>query len=426
MKKTYLYFLPGLLALTLSCSREAPFVGTEPETSDMGSVSKEALDVDVRVSSVIQISKDATRAGNENFKIGDFNVVFTREGASQPTAKYKYSEMPSVVTLPAGNYVCTATYGENRNAAWDSPYILGQSETFTVKAGEIVSSLDPIECRMENVMVTVEFGALLRETMSDDSYVEVSVGSDALKFTLAEVDGERAGYFRHSGETTLVATFKGTVNYQPTEQTCIQSSVKKGNHYRFTFRAFRHEAGSEGGIEGEIRVDGSVDVTNVERGVPVDEDPILDDNERPREDDDDPKPPVTQNPPTITAEAPINLDKSNTVGEGSNVVLHFASSSAGGFTGFTCDIVSSKLTPAELKGVGLSDHLDLVNTEESMVTALTNLGFPVNVGSKKSEDIVLTNFIPLMQALGPCEHKFVLKVTDENGTTEKTLILNIE
>lgn len=422
MKKRDIILLTALVGLAASCSKESPFIG-ESGSEETGQLAKSALEVDVRLSNLIEVKKGSATRATERPAIntGDFNMVFTREGASSPAARYKFSEMPEVVTLPAGKYTCTATIGENRNAAWDSPYVVGRSETFEVKAGGITSTVAPIECRLENVMVTVDFSALLRESMSKESYVDIQVGDDVLRYTLDEVDNNRAGYFRHSGETTIVATFNGDVDGQPTSRTYTQTNVQKGNHYLFTFRMHRHDGESEGGMEGTVTVDATVDVTNVDRGIPVDEDPVLDDNERPREDGDDLAP--ADKAPEIKANKGIDIDGVNVMQEGSEVVLTITSFADAGITKLTCDIISEKLTPAELATVGLSDHLDLVNTDAAMIEPLTNLGFPVNVGGQKLVTFNLTKFVPLMKALGACEHKFKLTVEDANGETVKTLTL---
>ena len=93
-----------------------------------------------------------------------------------------------------------------------------------------------------------------------------------------------------------------------------------------------------------------------------------------------------------------------------------------GITAFDVDIISDKLTPEELEGVGLAAHMDLVNPG-SLEEPLSGLGFPVNVGGEKSVEFNITGFLPMLGALGAAEHTFKLTVTDETGTTEKELKL---
>ena len=107
MKKSYIFSFLAAAALVTGCSKENPFGG---ENSGEGQVLKSALAMELNTDENIR-QKPATRA---DVSLDDFTVVFTKDGV--PVAKYKYSEMPEVVSLPAGDYTCSATYGENRIA----------------------------------------------------------------------------------------------------------------------------------------------------------------------------------------------------------------------------------------------------------------------------------------------------------------------
>lgn len=421
MKKSYIFPFLAAAALVTGCSKENPFNG---ENSGEGQVLKSALAMELNTDENIR-QKPATRA---DVSLDDFTVVFTKDGV--PVAKYKYSEMPEVVSLPAGDYTCSATYGENRIAEWESPYYLGQSETFSVEPYEITSYIDPIECKLENVKVTVTFDPVLVSRMSADSYVEVKVGAnDGLNYTTAEATSGKAGYFLHTAETTLVATFYGTIDGAETVETKSYKDIQRGCHYKLNFKL--HDGGdgnASGDIDGEVVLDASVTVVDIERNVTVDDELVdVDKNEHPNEGNGDTPPgpgPVDPEPeaPAIEAEAPVDIDGVNDGNSLSSCVINVHSSADGGVTAFTCDIVSEKLTPEELKGVGLSDHLDLANTPAELEPVLAGLGFPVNVAGQKDVQFVITGtFLGLMEALGECEHHFVLTATDANGTTTKTL-----
>lgn len=98
------------------------------------------------------------------------------------------------------------------------------------------------------------------------------------------------------------------------------------------------------------------------------------------------------------------------------------------FSSFTVDIISDKvLPPSELIGVGLTDHLDLINPgqyEES----LKNFGFPTGskITGSKSISFDISDFMGLLTLLnkeGNCD--FRLNVTDASGTTTKTIQLYV-
>lgn len=415
-----LYIVASLAAglFLTSCSSENPFGGNEGE----GQLLKAALAVDIDVDDVVR-NNAATRADAE---LDDFKVVFSREGDSQPTAKYSYGDMPEIVTLPAGKYTCTATYGENRPAEWESPYFLGKSETFDIRAFEITSYIEPIICSLENIKVTVDFDATLRNAMSDDSFVEVKVGgSSALNYGIGEADSQKAGYYMYSDELTLVAVFNGTVDGANLVETKSLKNIQKGNHYKIKF-TLHQGPGSDpvGDANTDVAVDASVTVVDVARNISLGSESLLDEEgDRPTEGGGEvnpPNPPVN-NPPTIIGQSPLNLDGINDGASISSCVINVHSSAQGGFQSLTCDIISEKLTPEELATMLLSDHLDLVNTPSEMQEMLTNLGFPVCVGGKSDATFDITPFLGVLGALGQCEHHFVLTVTDANGTTSKTL-----
>ena len=428
MKRSYIYSLLGGCLLMVSCQKEQPF--SPDPISEEGQLVKSALAVSLTDESLVR-----TRS---NTLLSDFDVMFTKKGDSQPMAKYKYSEMPDVVTLPAGTYTCTATYGELYPVAWEAPYMVGESSEFEVKPMEITSYIEPIVCKLENIMVTVTFDPTLTNRMGDDVFVDVKVGaSEALRFTKAEVEAGKAGYFMYANENTMVAVFEGTVDGSKTSETkTLKNEVKKGYHYILNFHPHPGSDPNMGGdMEADLRVEASVQKIDINCDVPTIEDEILDDNERPREGDDegdDPTPP-TQELPTITADSPIDLDKVNPVDpETSKVVLHMNSSAEGGFTKFECVIVSDNLTPAELESVGLSDRLDLVNNTrfvdgktEDVKEILEALGLPVSTGGKSSVDFDLTGFLPMIAIFGSAEHHFVITVGDANGEVTKTLKLKI-
>lgn len=430
MKTSYILPLLAAAALVTGCSKEDPFGGRE---EGEGRFLKSSLSMDINADGLVN-TRGVTRAGVDA-DIDDFTVIFTREGNSQPVAKYRYGDMPEVVALQAGTYTCTATYGENRQAEWESPYFLGVSETFEVVPEEIVSYVAPIECRLENIKVTVDFDAALRTAMSADSYAEVKVGSSsALRYGLAEADAQKGGFFMHQEEITLVAVFNGTVDGVETVETKSLRNIDKGNHYKITFRLHPDGTGDgTGDVNANVTVDASVSVVDVEGNVTVGDDVILDDNERPKEDDgeDPPTPPVPPvgDAPVIAAQAPADIDAVNEtslfVGTGNQCIINVKSTAEGGITVFTVDIDSDTLTPDELEGVGLGSHLDIAETPDELAAILSSeaFGFPVNVKGQSEVAFNLTQFIPMLNALGAGTHKFHFVVSDANGTTKKTLTL---
>lgn len=419
MKKIYLIPLLSAGLLLAGCSKENGFESSDDE----GQVLKSALDVSMP-SDQSQIV--VTRAGSD-VDLSQFKINFIKTGESVATQSYTYGEMPEVVTLKAAEYRATAELGQDREAEWENPYFKGESKPFEVRPFEITSFIDPIECELLNIKVTIAFDESLAAAMSADSYVEVKVGDNSgLNFTSAEATAAKAGYFRHTNETTLVATFHGTVNGSEIVESKSYNDIAKGRWYKLTFKLHTNHGGDPtGGAEGSVTVDASVTTEDVNMDVVIGEDEPLDDSERPKEDDpDDPTPPTPGDTkaPEITPEGNVVFDEVMNVNASSECKFSISSTAEGGFTVLTCDIISPNLTAEELAGVGLASHIDLV-TPGSLESGLVGLGFPVNVGGKDKVDFNLSQFMGLMAVFGPNRHEFKLTVSDANGTTVKSLIL---
>lgn len=421
MKKIYIIPLLAAGLLATGCSKENPFTSDD---NGEGQVLKSSLDMSVSGNDV-QVNPVATRA-DADVDVNDFNVHFIKTGQTISTKSFKYGEMPEVVTLPSGEYTVTATLGEDRVAEWENPYFTGQSETFEVNPMEITSYISPIECSLRNIKVTIEFDPLLKQAMSEDAFVEVKVGDNSgLNYTAAEASEGKAGYFRHTDESTLVATFQGNINGSKVVETKSYSDIKKGCWYKLTFKLHDHNGSASGSVGTEIQVDAHVDVTDVNADVDIAFDDPLDDNDRPHwGGGDEPDPPVPGQAPQILAvTSGMVFDTPWNVTSGTECKFRIESSADGGIQELTCDIISDALTPDELAGVGLAQHLDLVNTPADMAGALSGLGFPVNVGGQKTVNFDITSFMPMMAVFGSQMHQFKLYVKDANGETTKILKL---
>lgn len=407
---------------------ENAFEGGE---SGEGRILKSALDVSLNNEDNVRITRDSENGNSVN--VGDFSVAFMQN--QTVASEYTYSEMPEVVTLPAGKYTCNATYGDDRSNDWESEayhgYYLGTSNEFTVAANSITSSIDPIVCRLQNVKVSVTFDNLLASNV-EEPQVSVKVDTQSpLVFTKDKVDEEAVAYFRCTGEQTLVATFSAKIEGSDVSTTQTYTNIVPGSHYRLNFRLHDAENSVTGASSIAVSLETHVTVDNVDQGIST-EDQIVEVNpdehpsEGPAEDPNDPgnndDPIVSDEAPSIVGVAPVDLNNVNDGNSITSCILNVHSSAEGGITAFTCDIVSEKLTAEELEDMGLSKHLDLVNPGAS-AEPLSGLGFPVNVGGQHDVKLDLTGFLGLMKALGQCKHEFVITVADANGSTTKTLSL---
>lgn len=408
----------ALLAGACACSQDEPF---NKQEDGEGFLNRDAMAVEFKNSEYLVRS---------DVNMGDFQVQIRKKsaiGQGELVKQYAYSEMPEIVALPTGDYTINAVYGSNPIADWDSPYYLGNSD-FSIEADKVTDDMDPVVCKLSNIRVTINFDQALAETMGDNVKVSVKVGqTGALEFT-KDTQGH-SGYFAFTpGSQTITATFTGIVDGDEISETKAYDNASPGNHYKVNFSL--HQAGGEdpGTISAGVTVDATVETVDMTENIvpgqnyekddmrPVEEDPT-------QPDDPTPPTPTDGNAPLITAEAPVDLNSRNDVIADMNCVLHVTSEAEEGITVFIVDINSATLTPAELEGVGLSSHLDLVNPDPEIVEGLEGLGFPVYVGGQKDVTFDISQFLPFLNVLGAADHDFKLTVGDANGTTIKTLQL---
>lgn len=442
MKPQYIFSILAAVLLFTGCAMESPF-----QEKGQGKILKSALDVKVNVDENVH----ATKASDDNLNLDDFVIKFIQDGKT--AAEYKYSEMPDIVILSEGKYVCSASYGVNLSAAWDSPYYYGESKPFDVVAYEITGNIDPIVCRLGNVKVTVAFDESLASRVSGDASVNVKLdNTNSLDFNEDKISKGNAGYFKHGNESTLVAVFTGTIDGAAISTTKYINDIQNGSHYKLTFRLHDSDNTGTGSSSIKVVLDTSVtsDDYNPDGVTTDDEEVVVDPNEHPNEGEvvnpDDPNVPdnpddpnVPDNPddpnlPEITVNSPV---KFGTVNEGEDMdecIIVVTSHAELGIQYFTCKI---ETTNGELKGLlekmfpnedeGSSDIiLDLAHTPGSYADDLGGfLGFPINVAGKPNVEMELTNFLPALSGFSGI-HQFDLAVTDDNGNVTKTLIIKYE
>lgn len=437
--KGIIYSLSAVAFLT-GCSMEETFQNGTPKST--GTLMTKCLAPKWGNTEGINIS---TRAGVPS--TDDFNVVISRKTnareAAQGSVKYKYGEMPEVLTLPVGDYKVYAHHGENKPAEWDSPYYYGESE-FSIDANKITDNVDPIVAKLSNIRVTIVFSASLLSAMSPDSKVEVRVGDQGvMEFTQSET---RSAYFKHVNKSqSLTATFTGTVDGSEVVETEGFDNVAPGNHYRITFRMHGIDEDKPGTVTAGVTVDASVETINMNQTVDGEGEEYLDDDKRPQQGGkDDPTPPTPDDPdaPKPTAEAlepsgefagydKLNLDGDNEITDHLYCAWKVVSHAEGGFDKFDVEINSTTLTPGELSGVGLKNESDdpkifkmNLITPGDNESALNRLGFPVNVFGMEEAEFNITGFLTLMKALGEGSHEFKLTVGDSNGEEEFSIKLH--
>lgn len=423
MKKLFNIFallLMGFAGVVSSCDKEEPFV-IQPDSKGSGQVSFRKM--------LVEVQNEENIVRSATVDVNTFRVTVTNTRTQEPAWAGTYGEMPEVLTLPVGNYEVVVNSDSNPDAEWESPYFEGK-QSFVI-AEDAITTVDPVVCKLANVKVTVIFDDSLKAVMGQDCKVTVmACDNGRLEYLPSE---SRSGYFKFiekAGSTpTMIATFSGTVDENYEENFRTYTAVKPGNHYKITYTlkgVNPNVPEASGTITPGIYVDSQVTTVDMTIDVVVDDDILNDDmrpNEGDKEDPSTPDDPVTPGAetPQITLNPGLSFDSPNTVVPDMEAVIYVHSSHPAGLTGFTVDIESTTLTKDVLEGVELTDHLDLVNPG-IYNDKLKGLGFPTYVeGQTDPSPMSLTDFLPMLEALGAGTHKFHLNVTDANGTTKKTL-----
>lgn len=415
------------------CEKESGFLFNDGE----GQLNCRSLTVDY-INSGRQV-----RAGG--IDTGDFTVNFVN--ADNVVVKnYLYSEMPEVVALPVGEYTINAQYGDNPVSEWEAPYYFGESKSsFSIKAGEITDDVDPVECSLSNIKISVNIDDMGLGILGEDAKVVVRAGNKG-ELTFDKSKQGVAGYFRYvANSNSITATFSGTVDGVYIEGvTKAYDNANAGNAYTINFTVSKPDNAEPGDIQvgdGDntgIDIDATIAIQDENKVIDPNEpdDNILIDDMRPTQDpdnngdnqggnqgsgndnqggnqsgDDNKGPKVQGLSDGLVLNGSVDIDS----------ISEFAFDvvSNTGITAFNIHIESNSLSPEELAGVGLAADIDLINPG-ALGEPLSGLGFPVGdqVENQKSCHFDITMFLNLLAALGPDEHKFHLTVTDAEGTTE--------
>ena len=362
------------------------------------------------------------------------NFIVSINNADGETVKrWKYSEMPEVVTLPVdeGYYIDVISHNQEK-AAWEAPFFKGSSEKFNIVKNQLTNA-GTITCKLSNIKVSIKFADDLKKIMEDDCKVTV-IANDAglLEFTANET---RSGYFQAiEGSSTLVATFTGTIRGSYEEIRKVYTDVEAGQHRIITYSVKSGDP-TIPDENGNIDIaDGiSIDMTTIDESVngnvSTDEDII--DGDRPGQEE-----PVNPEPDQPTPDEPsekfftfntsISLTETNQAVEGKDYSIDIVSVNP--LANLKVKIESNYLTDEFLASVGLVSEFDLANLtpELSAMLGEGGFGFPTGdqVKGSKSVKFDLTPFIPLLN-LSPTPndiHKFHLTVVDDKNNSETVVL----
>ena len=407
MKKiTYILFIAFATILSFSaCDREKMDNDstTEQGEGSLNLASLKGLSVDVSSTTITRAS-DEVNTDNYLIRIYDVDCKLVQE--------WKYGELPEIFTLKVGTYTIQALSHEVQPAEFEKPFYYAQ-ESFTIEANK-VKDLEPLECKLQNIQVSVTYDDKLRELMGDDVKTTVSVGNASLSF---DKDDTRSGYFQSNQENdnVLTATMTGKIDGEQKSVPYPIKNVKAGQHrlIKFYLKYVNDDGYLEGGFT-SLKLQVVAKCTIIEKGIIVDQ-----------EEDIIPDP----NPSTPAGEKPtiegvgFDIDGSITFPIRTTIDVNVKIISLEKLANLKVKIVSNYLTEEMLSEVGLTSEFDLAYPGE-YGEGLAGLNFPVGnevIGATEL-NFAITEFTRLL--LEPGTHKFVITAIDQKqNQVEKTLTL---
>lgn len=390
-------FLFGTLLFS-SCMNDTPDFGQEEEIQGEGKVSFAAIKVDVDLHVTTKAEDDT-----KNYIIRIYSTK-----TNQLVQEYsKLSEVPEIITLEVGDYRIEALSHELKAAEFGTPFYKG-TQTFTIKKDE-VTEVSAIKCTFQSIKVTVSFTQKL-EALLGNKEVTITIGDGNLKFD----NKDQVGYFAaKEASNVLLAKFQGTVDGELTSMSKSFSNVKAGEYYNVEFDI---ELPSIGDAALNLKLDASC--TNIK--VPVLVSPGADDD---IQTEDRPENPGQARVPTITGRGfNIASDKIELIdGETKVVVVDIKAEQR--IKNLKVVIDSEKLTDEVLDLAGITRSFDLCYPGE-IEGGLKNLGFPTGAAVLDQKAMVfdVTEFTPLLGALGSGTHRFYITVTDKQGNIAKATL----
>lgn len=397
----------------------------------------------------------------------DFRVAIL-DSTGLTVAEYEsYADMEDdgKLLLPAGKYSIKASYGNNLNAGFNSPYYTGDTSC-VVSEKEVVNLV--AECRLGNKKVQFVCTDDFLSQFTDDYSIVIDNGEGALKL---EKEEKRIAYLKNTGvlRFTMYATTHNKTSHTFTHDLSKDDLVNSHNNVLIALGA----------------------VTTVPDGDDDNNNNKPDDSGEPEQPDDPTKPDVPDNPddnekPVFPVKSPVikvdvslvekdyvieipsdfvESDKPDTPGGDDNNQGGGGDDNQGGDSankptvkgdGFDMGspvqltpsnanskkvriaistpeklaslqvTISSKILEPLLIELGLGTSFDMCNLNSKQDKALRDLGLAIPNKGITSTVFDITSFMPLIAILDAGDYKFTIKATDEKGqSASKTLVVKL-
>ena len=345
--------------------------------------------------------------------LNNYVVGIYKSADNSLVQEWKYSEMPEIFTLDAGDYKLVAHSQDVEGAQFDAPYCYGESSVFTIVKDKIVDA-GTVSCTLKNVKVTIKYSDDLKPLLSEDTQVTVTLGDESLTYT---ADETRSGYFHCKATDNVVGVhFESKIDGE-TETTNITTSytVAEGTELIVNYDllcASNIDPGTGGIVPAiKLKISDEVLTAELQGSVLPEDDEILDFGKPSIEGVGfDIKQPITVNPGTLQ----VNL----MAPEGMQHVYVEITSDNEGFLSAASAVF------------GGATSFDLAEpATEEIKNALINLNFPVGENIINNKGIVLFDISPfvglLFESTFAGKHSFKIRVVDSyDDTAEEELIID--
>ena len=371
-----------------------------------GQVKLSSMEMTYNTEPMVTVSRAAEDLNN-------YVVGIYKSADNSLVQEWKYSEMPEIFTLDAGDYKLVAHSQDVEGAQFDAPYCYGESSVFTIVKDKIVDA-GTVSCTLKNVKVTIKYSDDLKPLLSEDTQVTVTLGDESLAYT---ADETRSGYFHCKATDNVVGVrFEGKVDGE-SEPTPITTSytVIEGTELIVNYdlvSASYVDPGTGGIVPAmKLKISDEVFTAELQGSVLPEDDEILDFGKPSIEGVGfDIKQPITVNPGTLQ----VNL----MAPEGMQHVYVEITSDNEGFLSAASAVF------------GGATSFDLAEpATEEIKNALINLNFPVGENIINNKGIVLFDISPfvglLFESTFAGKHSFKIKVVDSyDDTAEEELIID--
>ena len=371
-----------------------------------GQVKLSSMEMTYNTEPMVTVSRAAEDLNN-------YVVGIYKSADNSLVQEWKYSEMPEIFTLDAGDYKLVAHSQDVEGAQFDAPYCYGESSVFTIVKDKIVDA-GTVSCTLKNVKVTIKYSDDLKPLLSEDTQVTVTLGDESLAYT---ADETRSGYFHCKATDNVVGVrFEGKVDGE-SEPTTITTSytVIEGTELIVNYdlvSASYVDPGTGGIVPAmKLKISDEVLTAELQGSVLPEDDEILDFGKPSIEGVGfDIKQPITVNPGTLQ----VNL----MAPEGMQHVYVEITSDNEGFLSAASAVF------------GGATSFDLAEpATEEIKNALINLNFPVGENIINNKGIVLFDISPfvglLFESTFAGKHSFKIKVVDSyDDIAEEELIID--